>query len=291
MVLITAFAIALAIRQSGSPVNDLPAKYHTKPPAAATVVARVNGVEITAGEVESLLWEWRGSDAIQDLITYQVVKSEAEKQRIDVAEKDIEGTIDGFIRQYQGTLKPGENAWAALAAQGLTRSRLYLRFKSQMYIQKILEREFVPDKLVKISTIIIRPASAQTADHSVAIKKADDAYDRLQKGEKWDAIFDAFNMEPGIKGSKGLIGWRFLAAFPDSVATELKGLKPGGVTKPAETVNGIQIFRMELAGKDAKGKEYDEMKQAYMQPGQAQLLERLHNESKIERLYPPPPAP
>ena len=98
MAFITAVAVALAFLQQGnSPVNDLPAKYRTTPPAGNTVVARVGGVDITAADVEPLLWEWRGQDAMQDLIAYQLVRAEAQKQRIDVAEKEIEDLLSKSI--------------------------------------------------------------------------------------------------------------------------------------------------------------------------------------------------
>src|SRR4051812_8911494 len=75
-----AVALALAAQAGNSPVNDIPAKYRTTPPAAGAAVARVNGVEIKAGDVESLLWDWRGFDAIQDLVSYQMIKAEAQKE-------------------------------------------------------------------------------------------------------------------------------------------------------------------------------------------------------------------
>ena len=252
------------------------------------MLARVDGVEITAGDVESLLWEWRGVDALQDLITYQSVRAEAARLRVDVSEKDVESTIDAFIPQFAKTLQPGVSVNAALAAEGMTRSRMYLRFRTQLLIQKIVEKDFVPAKLVKVSTLVFKASDAQATSLGDAIKRAESAAARLQKGETWDAVFSSLNTDPRAAGSKGLIGWRLLSAFPASVATELSTLKPGQFTKPAQTENGIQIFRLEAAGRDAKGKEFDEMKTTYMQAAQSQLLTRLHQESKIERLYPPP---
>jgi parvulin-like peptidyl-prolyl isomerase len=276
-----AVALILTLQQGGSPTGDLPAKYRLKAPTGA--VARVDGVDITAGDVDPLLWEWRGSEAIQELINYQIVRAEAQKRRVDVSEKDVESTVDAALQQIQKNAQPGSDSVATLASNGMTRSRMYLRLRTQLLLQKMLENEFDPRKLVKVSTIIVRTASEQASAVAEAIKRADDAYARLQKGESWDKVFDSMSAGTTAQGTKGLL----LAAFPTTVATELQTLKPGQVSKPAQTGFGIQIFRLEVAGKDAAGKDLEEMKNAYMQAGGPQLIAKLQKDAKIERLYPP----
>lgn len=285
MAFLHAATLVLAFLQGGPPTGDLPAKYHTKAPTG--VVARVNGVDITAADVEPLLWEWWGADAIQDLITYQLVKSESEKLKVDVSERDVEAEIDKFLADYAKGLKPGVRVQDVLEKQGLTRSRMYLRFRAQMLARAIVERSFAPAKMVKVSTLLIKPINEQTSSVSDAIKRADEAYGRLKKGESWDVVFPSYNADARATQTKGLVGWRNLAVFPETVSAELTKLKPGEVTAPVQTEYGIQIFRLEIAGKDAKGKDLEEMKAIYTQAGESQLMSRLLKESKIERLFPP----
>ncbi|HWA82529.1 MAG TPA: peptidylprolyl isomerase [Fimbriimonadaceae bacterium] len=284
MAFLHALTLAVAFLQGG-PQGDLPAKYQRHAPTG--VVARVNGVDITAADVEPLLWDWWGADAIQDLITYQLVKGEADKLRINVSDKDVEAAIDKFLENYGHELKQGISAESVLAKQGLTRSRMFLRFRAQLLARTIVDRNFAPAKMVKVSTLLIKPINEQTSSVSDAIKRADEAYKRLKDGEKWDVIFPMYNADTRANASKGLVGWRDLSIFPATVADELSKLKPGEITSPVQTEYGIQIFRLELAGKDAKGQDLEEMKNIYAQAGESQLMTRLTKEAKIERLFPP----
>ncbi|HVT13382.1 MAG TPA: peptidylprolyl isomerase [Fimbriimonadaceae bacterium] len=284
MALLHALTLAVAFLQGG-PSGDLPASIRPTKPTG--VVARVNGVDITAADVEPLLWDWWGADAIQDLITYQLVKAEAGKLRINVSDKDVETELDKFMQNYSKQLKEGVTAETVLARQGLTRSRMFLRFRAQMLARAIVDRSFAPTKMVKVSTLLIKPINEQASSVSDAIKRADEAYQRLKKGEKWDVIFPAYNADQRANATKGLVGWRELSVFPVTVAEELAKLKPGEVTSPAQTEYGIQIFKLELAGKDAKGQDLEEMKSMYAQAGESQLMNRLTKEAKIERLFPP----
>ncbi len=284
---LTICGLAVVAMQAGSPIADLPTKYRGKAPASGAVLARVNGVDITTKDVEPLLWEWWGADATQDLISYQVIHAEAQKVRADVNEADVESAIDTFKDRFKQQLQPGIPVDAALAAQGMTRSRLFLRWRTQLLMQKIVERSFAPDKMVKVSTMVFRFANEQASSVADALNLANRAASRLKSGEKWDAVFDDMVKDERAKGSKGLIGWRDLSVFPDSVREDLKKLAPGQVTAPAKTENGMQIFRLEALGKDAKGKDLEELRQVYLQAGQQQLTQRLHQESKIERFWPP----
>jgi hypothetical protein len=290
MFFLRAFALLLAAQGAGSPVDDIPAKYRKAPPAASLVVARVNGVEIKAGDVESLLWEWRGFDAIQDLISYQLVKTEAQKQRIDVGEAEVEKAIDEAMKEMVKGLPPGKTPEAALIETGFTRSRLFLRYRTEALIKAIIERSFNPKQLVKVSTMVFKPANEQASALSDAIKQAEAAYQRLQKGEKWDQVLASATTNPQVRQTKGLLGWRDLLAFPSSIRAELEKMKPGGITKPAQTENGIQLFRLEMDSSTATPLEKEEMKRVYLASSRKPFLDRLRRESRIERLYPSIPG-
>lgn len=292
MAFLPTFAVALAVAAQGgaSPVNDIPAKYRTTPPAAGAVVARVNGVEIKAGDVESLLWDWRGFDAIQDLVSYQMIKAEAQKERVDVSDADIEARMQEGLKQMAANLPPGKTVDMALLEQGFTKSRLYLRYRTEAYLDAIVARSFKPAELVKVATLVFRPDNDTSAAWSAAIKKADDAFARLEKGDSWEMVLKSSTNNEQILKSNGLIGWRNLSAFPAPVKTEIEGLKTKGITHPAKTENGIQIFRVEAKGSEATPDEQAEMKKTYMMANRAPLLDRLRRETSIERFFPPVPG-
>lgn len=290
---LTVLALGFLAGPIGPSGGDLPEKYRIKPPTAATVVARVDGSDITAGDVEGLLWDWRSGEVVQELVNYRMVVAEAVRERADVNDDDVEKTIDSGVELYRtkNNLPTTSAAFAALAQTGMTRSRLYLRCRTQLLVQKMAEKGFVPANMVKVSTLIFRFADDQLSSMTDAINKANAAYDRLQKGDPWDVVFAANLTKAGGAGSKGLVGWRDLAIFPPSIADELKQLKVNQVTKPARTENGIQIFKLDLLGKDAKGDDLKQLKDEYMIASQNQLMSKLVKETKVQRLWPAGDSP
>lgn len=282
MAFLPAVAVALAFVQGFS--SDVPAKYRSPKPDSGAVVAKVNGVEIKGSDVESFLWEWRGAEAVQYLINYQLVKGEAEKLRITVPEKEVEDALAKGIKDFEANLPPGQTLDAALQAQGYSKSRLYIHYRTEALLNAIALRHYDPKALVKVSTIVFRPDSEMATSMSAAINKAQAAYDRLKKGETWEAVFRASTNNPDLIKTNGLLGWREITAFPPAVQTEIKQLKAGDVTKPAQTENGFQIFRIDVVGKDAKPAEEQEMRAAFVNGTKRSILDNLRKEAKIERL-------
>lgn len=287
MVLLPAIAALVAFVQGPANIGqDVPAKYQTPKPPAGSVVARVNGIDIKVEDVEPFLWQWRGYDVLQDLITYEMVKTEADKLRISVPDSEVEAALAAGLKEMEKNLQPGESLDQMMLRQGFTRSRLFLRYKTEAMMNTMAIRMYDPKKLVKVSTIVF-PHTSEAASISLAIKRAEAAYDRLKKGDKWDDVLASATTNAQILKTKGLLGWRELSAFPKPVQEEMKTLKGGDTTKPAQTDNGMQIFRIEVLGKDAKPNEEKEMRAAFTNAAKQTLMNRIRSEAQIERMYPP----
>jgi peptidyl-prolyl cis-trans isomerase SurA len=171
----------------------------------------------------------------------------------------------------------------ALAAQGLTPPRLKLLTRYNLLLDKVALKDFSPGMFVNVSTILIRPNTEQASDVAAAIKKADEAYERLEKGEAWAAVLKSVASDPRMSQNDGSIGWRSLMAFPATVSEELKKLPVGKYTKPAQTPFGIQIFRIDAKGESLKGEELEGLKAQYLQGQRQAIVNRLQTEAKIER--------
>ncbi|MEA2554272.1 MAG: hypothetical protein QOJ65_2448 [Fimbriimonadaceae bacterium] len=265
---------------------DLPSKYRKEPPKAGDTVAKVGGQPILASDVEPWLWEWLGKGATNDLISYLMVKEDAAKKGIVVSDAEVEKAVDQEIAALRNS-RPANvdddvNKW--LEEQGFTRSRMFLRMKSKLLMDKVLENTFHPENYVKVSTILVKPASADAAAVSAAIGKVQAAYDRLQKGEAWEKVLADSTTEKNAVRSKGELGWRELTAFPGSVQKELPSLAAGGYTKPAQTNYGIQLFRVDARGAELKGEELQGLKEYYMSAMRKQYLQDLQKTVKVERL-------
>ena len=160
--------------------------------------------------------------------------------------------------------------------------RSFLRVKTEILLRKLILVNFKQEEYVKISTIVIKAASASTADVKVALEKADKTYGRLTGGEKWEDVLLSVTDDARARASLGQVGWRPITLFPESTRKELSA-KKGGITKPAQTQNGIQIFRIDATGKDATAAELLELQESYVGGQRQQFMAKLRADAKVEK--------
>lgn len=281
MLLTTVFFALAKLRGAQIPASVLP-----KPPANERVVARVNGQDILAKDVEGYLWDWRGNEVLGDVITYHLIQKEAEKLKVEIAPEALQKAYESQVQKMKANIAPGQDVDANLRQQGFPKSRLYLRVHADLLLDQIVLKRFTLDDYVRISTAAYQAKSESATDVAAAIKRAEAAYDRLQKGGDWNAEVKASDDDAALKEQKGLLGWRMLTAFPTGTQNELKAVAKGSYTKPVQAGGAIQIFRLEMRGKDAKGAELEELRSAYLSTARQQTIEQLRKDAKIERLFP-----
>ena len=280
------FALAIALAAAfQNPALSLPKKHLSPPPKPAAVVAKVGGVPITAADIESYLWDWRAYEIIQDAITHQMIAAEAKRQGVAVTDAEVQKALDERLAEVKKQLRPGQTLDQELREQGFTRSRLFLRLRSEQLLNKLLDKSFDPKDFIKVSTIIIRPQSEQATHLAEALQRAEAAYTALKNGEPWGDVLSRHSDDPSTIHSNGLLGWRELSAFPPTVQQEMATLKPGAITKPAQTTHGIQIFRVEAKGTSASGDVLKELKQAFVAGTGQRYLDDLRKRTKVEIFY------
>jgi foldase protein PrsA len=276
----------LSLLAAQASLLDVPARYLPTAPARDQVVARVNGVEVKAQDVEKLLWSWRGNEVLQDVVSAMLIQQEAQRVGAQVSDEEVEAELQAQLRGFEQQLQGQAPLDQALMDQGFPRSRLYLRIHTQMLADKIALRQFDPAEFVSISTIVIQPESEQASAVALAISRAEEVYQKLQGGLPWaEAVAQATTNE-AVRKNDGFLGWRQLSLFPQSARAEFATLRIGGVTKPVQTDNGIQIFRLEKLGRDASEEERVELREAYLSSARQALVQRLRSEAKIEKLLP-----
>jgi parvulin-like peptidyl-prolyl isomerase len=279
--MITTLLTALALAPVSGLFSDIPTNMLPPKPIATKVLVTIDGVPLKQSDVDGVLWDWHSQAIIDELIGYQVIKNEAKKQSITVTQKEILDAIKMAIANYSASLPKGANAEEEMRKQGFPPSRVFLTWQAKLLTEKLMLRRFDKTEYFKISTMAFPIASEQATDLADAIKKAQSAYDQLAKGGDWDKILAANTTDVNTIKSKGLLGWRSLGIFPASVQTELKKLSKGGITKPAQTGYGIQIFRIEELGKDASGPDLEKLRNQFTSSGQQQFVQKLRQAAKI----------
>ena len=251
------------------------------------VLVKVNGQDIKASDIAALLWDVKAEEILNEVTYYQLAKAEADKLGIFLTGKEIDEGVQREVDAMRANLAPGQSLEQAMAASGQTRARIYLAVKTSLLLTKIAFAEFDPKLYVKVSTIIIKPASSSAADLTNAIKIAQGAYDRLLKGDAWEAVVDDVVTDETGRESKGRLGWRLLSAFPDDVRSEIGLLKANQYSKPAQIQNGIQFFRVERFGKDLNKEEMDQMRIDMTESLRIQAVNKIRKTMTIERVWPP----
>lgn len=258
-----------------------------KAPSAETSLVRVNGVEIKAKEIEDLLWDTRGEEILNEVMFYHIAKSEADKLGLVVTQAEIERELERSIEQIKKGLQPGQTLEGLMAQEGQSRSRMYLGVKSSLYLSKIAFKDFEPKEYVRISTILVRSKTKTAADIAATIQVVQKAYDRIKAGEPWEKLVDELVVDPAGRQARGVVGWRKISIFPEDVKAELQTLKKGEVTKPIQTENGIQIFRIDERGDTLTKEGLELMKSELSRSLQDEAARKIRQTLKVERLYPP----
>lgn len=278
----------LLLHALGQQAAQVPTAATPASPNPEQVVARLNGEEIKAKDVEAYLWDWRGSEVTNDYITYRLIQTEAKKLNVQVPPEEVEKSFATQMETMKASLQPGQELDSAMRQQGFPRSRLYLRVHTDLLLNQIILKQFKQEEYVRVSTIAFNPKSEAASDLTAAIGRAQGAYQRLQKGGDWNKEVAASDDDDALKQHKGLLGWRLRRVFPANTQTELESGPVGTLAKPTQAAGAIQVFRIEGHGKDVKGSELESLKQAYLATGRQDVIERLRKEAKIERLFPAP---
>ena len=280
MNLVAILSFVLAAQAAQTTVGVAPA-----PPSPTQVLAKVNGADIKASDVEPYLWDWRGSEVLQDVITDRLIRTEAAKMNISISDAEVAKGFDDQLAKMKSSLPAGQDLDDALHQRGFSRSRLYLRVRSDLLLTGIAEKNFSQKDMVNVSTLLFKPKSAAAGDVADAIKLADQARARLAGGEKWGDVLKSTQQEPQLVQANGQIGWRPISVFPEVTRQEIPALKPGQITKSVQTSAGIQIFKVEAKGDQASPDQMAQLKAQFVQAQRNELIQQFRQNGKVERFY------
>lgn len=256
------------------------------PPAPDKVVITVNGHTILAKEVEGYLWEWNAAQVGQALTAFALISQEATKQGIVLKDADVRSKVNMEVQRILASAPKGSATTdEALKARGVARSRIEFGVRAQMLMEALAGKDFKAEDFVRVSTLIVRPKTESAVDVQDSLSKANNAYTALEKGDLWDKVLSSYGTDPQAARNHGDLGWLKLDQFPPTSRAELVSLKVNGYTKPVQTPNGLQIFRLEARGKDATPQDLSEVKARLLATQERDIMDRLQKQAKITTAY------
>jgi peptidyl-prolyl cis-trans isomerase C len=285
--------------------KEAPAPPKPMPVALPDVLARVNGQPVTKVDFDRLIknMEGRGGipaerrdevlrGALDQLITYSVLKQEAVTRKFVVSDTDVDAQVASMQKQFPTQAEFDK----ALSARNTTVEQLKSDARVDMAINKMMEAEVAnatpatdadaqdfyaknPDKFqqpesVRASHILLLTKDKDEAAKKAAKSKIDELLKRARAGEDFAALAKA-NSEDGSASQGGDLG-----AFPrgrmvpefDKVAFSLK---PGEISDVVTTEFGYHIIKL-TEKKEASTIPLDQVK--------PQVLEYLTKQKKQQRV-------
>jgi peptidyl-prolyl cis-trans isomerase C len=295
-----------ASAQAPAQPEQPPAPPKPLPDPLPDVLARVNGQPVTKADFDRLIKNLEATrgpipaerrnevlrEALDQLITYTVMKQEAASRNLTIPDAEI----DGRVRQMQGQMSK-EQFDKALADRNTSAEQLRSDARADMMIDKMMQGELAttapadeieakgfydknPEKFkqgeaVRASHILVMAdEKADEATKAKARAKIDGVLKRARAGEDFAALAKQ-NSDDGSKGQGGDLGFfqkgQMVPAF-DQVAF---ALKPGEISDVVTTQFGYHIIKM-AERKEASTIPYDAVK--------ARIVEYLNNQKKQQRV-------
>lgn len=196
----------------------------------------------------------------QQMIEDRLLYSEAKKQNIEVAERDV----DVKVQEVVNNLGSREKLDQALIEQQLTLKDLKDRYRQQLMTRKLIDKkmggdimitpveidnyynknlsEFMQPERVRIKNILI--SIRKFPDPQKALSLARDIAKRLREGCEFDGLAKMYSDGPGAAGG-GDMGYVNKGDLLPEIENVIFSLKPGETSGIVQTSLGYHIFKLE----------------------------------------------
>jgi peptidyl-prolyl cis-trans isomerase C len=295
-----------ASAQTPAAKAEAPAPPKPMPAQLPDVLARVNGQPVTKIDFDRLIKNMeagRGAipaerrdevlrGALDQLITYSVLKQEAVSRKFAVSDADVDAQVATMQKQFPTQAEFDK----ALSARNTTVEQLKADARIDMAINKMMEAEVAnavaatdtdakdfydknPDKFtqpesVRASHILLLTKDADEAGKKAARTKIDALLKRAKAGEDFAALAKE-NSQDGSASQGGDLGFfprgRMVPEFDQAVFA----LQPGEISEVVGTQFGYHIIKL-TEKKEGSTVPFDQVK--------PQVVEYLSNQKKQQRV-------
>ncbi|WP_353095176.1 peptidylprolyl isomerase [Tissierella praeacuta] len=242
------------------------------------IVAKVNNEVITKDELYDILVEQNGEQVLDSLISEKIINLEAEKQKIEVSEEDIQKEIEE-IQKNSG----GEEAFnQALAYYGYTLEDLKDNITMNLKVKKLLEPSITISE-EELSNYFKENKDSFKQEEQVRARhilvdteeEANEVLGKLKSGGDFAELAKEYSKDTSNKESGGELGFFSKGKMvPEFEETAFK-LKVNEISEPIKTDFGYHIIEVEEK-KEAKEANYEENKDS---------IKNILLEEKIPTVY------
>jgi foldase protein PrsA len=263
-----------------------PPQYRPAPlPAPDTVVATVNGEPIRAGELIQASYEWFAATAVEELILERVIEQEARKQGVSVSNAEVEARYKQQLQNAESQVPPGMSLDDFLKRNQFPPSRLFARIRSQLLVEKLVERQVNLDDFVEYSQLVIRiqgnTPEQQEENTPAAEAKAQEAYQKIKEGLDFAEAVKEYSEDPFSKDRGGKMNWQNINFIVPDLRQKLQAMQPGEISEPFKMMGSYMIIRKERTGSQASPEEQQELREQAVRLQVGEYVRQLQSKAKI----------
>lgn len=268
-------ATGAALAQTGAPAPAAPTAAPSAAPAdPAKVIARVNGITITEGDLA-------------------VAAADPALQLPNVPEAQKRDMLTGYLIDLKLGAKAAEAAKVGDSAD-FARKLAYNRDKALLdqYLEQEAQKAVTPEaarKLYDETAKSVTPEEEVRARH-ILVESEDEAKkaaSRVKGGEDFAKLAGELSKDPGSKTDGGDLGFFTKDRMVEPFAEAAFKLQPGQVSDPVKSQFGWHVIKVEEK-RTKPVPSFEEMKDqvnAYLErKAQQDLILGLRKDAKIERL-------
>ena len=261
---------------TSAPTTSPPAASSPTPsaPAADKVVARVDGVEITEGDLA-------------------VAADDPALQIPGVPEAQKRDLLIGYLIDLKIGARAAEEAKVGEGSD-FARKLAYARDKALLdaYLDQEAKKTVTPEaarKLYDETVKGIAPEAEVRARH-ILVENEDEAkkaYERVKGGEEFGKVAEELSKDPGSKGEGGDLGFFTKDRMVEAFAEAAFKLEPGQIAEPVQSQFGWHVIKVEeKRNKPAPSFEdtREQIDTFLGRKAQQDLILGLRQKAKIERL-------
>lgn len=211
------------------------------------VVASVNGEKITKNELYELMVKQNGQQTLDLMITQKIIELEAEKQNIEVTDKDIQKEMEKYYEYYGGK----DQFLAALEASGFSLGDIEEDSALTVKVNKLLEPQisitdeeikkyfeenkdmFAQEKQVKASHILVETEEA-----------AQEVVEKIADGEDFAELAKKYSTDAMTKENGGDLGFFTSGQMTEEFEEAAFAMKVGEISAPVKTEYGYHIIKV-----------------------------------------------
>ncbi|WP_169081755.1 peptidylprolyl isomerase [Paenibacillus sp. PL91] len=214
-----------------------------KAPIGQTI-AIVNGKEIDKSRLYELLIDSGGKQALEKLIVDELIKQEADKQKVAITEDEIDQELDILKREYDSP----EEYRNKLAEDGFTDRSMRSQIRTQLLLRELLAAKTdVTDEDVRSyyeqnKALWSEPDAVRVSHIVVQTKeKADELAAKLNNGADFAQLAQLFSLDPGAKSNGGDLGFIERGYLEQNLEETAFGLQPGQAAQIVESSQGFHV--------------------------------------------------